>query len=178
MEQNTKKVIDYALNCIEKNNCLPTTKQSAQELGINEIEVDKIKADTKYKDFIKLRKRFNSFDKERKADFGGFRAFYEWYSAQEPKCYYCGTTQAQLEQLFNDELILSTKFNPTLHIEQKTPKQGYKSTNRVLACALCNNAKSDMISDENFRAYFADCVRKFVADLLSGKITNDIRGIE
>lgn len=178
MEQNTKKLIDYALDCIEKNNCLPTTKQTAKELGINESEVDKIKADATYKDFVKLRKRFSSFDKERKDDFGGFRAFYEWYSAQEPKCYYCGTTKAQLEQLFNDELILSTKFNPTLHIEQKTPKQGYKSTNRVLACALCNNAKSDMISDENFSAYFADCVRKFVADLLSGKIENNIRGRE
>ena len=173
-----KKLIDYALNCIEKNNCLPTTKQSAEALGISESEVDKIKADAKYKDFVKLRKRFSGFDKERKDDFGGFRAFYEWYSAQEPKCYYCGATQAQLEQLFDDKLISSTKFNATLHIKQKTPKQGYKSTNRVLACALCNNAKSDMISDENFKAYFGKQMREFISDLLSGKITNNIRVIE
>lgn len=172
------KIIDYALECIEKNNCLPTTKQGAEALGISESEVDTIKTDAKYKDFVKLRKRFNSFDKERKDDFGGFRAFYEWYSAQEPKCYYCGTTQTQLEQLFNDELVLSTKFNATLHIEQKTPKQGYKSANRVLACALCNNAKSDMISDENFKAYFGESMRKFISDLLKGKITNNIRGRE
>lgn len=172
------KLIDYALDCIEKNNCLPTTKQSAEALGISESEVDKIKADAKYKDFVKLRERFSSFDKERKDDFGGFRAFYEWYSAQEPKCYYCGATQAQLEQLFDDELISSTKFNATLHIEQKTPKQGYKSTNCVLACALCNNAKSDMISDENFKAYFAGKMREFISDLLSGKIENNIRGRE
>ena len=173
------KLIDYALDCIEKNNCLPTDKQTAESLGLDESKVRQIKqTDAKYKDFVKLRERFSSFDKERKDDFGGFRAFYEWYSAQEPKCYYCGATQAQLEQLFDDELISSTKFNATLHIEQKTPKQGYKSANRVLACALCNNAKSDMISDENFKAYFGDKMREFIADLLKGKITNHIRGRE
>lgn len=66
MEQNAKKLIDYALDCIERDNCLPTTKQTAKELDISESEVDKIKADATYKDFVKLRKRFSGFDKERK----------------------------------------------------------------------------------------------------------------
>ena len=173
------KLIDYALDCIEKNNCLPTTKQSAESLGLDEKEVEQIKQNNaKYKDFVKLRERFSSFDKERKDDFGGFRAFYEWYSAQEPKCYYCGTTQDELNKLFGKELIESKKFSESLHIERKDSSKGYSENNCVLACALCNNAKSDMISDENFRVYFGKQMREFITDLLSGKIENNIRGIE
>ena len=171
-----KKIIDYALECIETENCLPTTKQSASKLGIDEKEVERFKRENaKYAEFIKLRKKFNSFDSERKNGFGGFRAFYEWYITQEPKCHYCETTQGELERLFNDELVSSSKFNATLHIEQKTPKQGYNKDNCVLACALCNNAKSDMINYDNFKTYFKKSMQSFIKDLLSSKITNNIR---
>ncbi len=172
-----KKIIDYALECIEAENCLPTTKQTAGKLGVDEKEIEQFKRENaKYAEFVKLRKRFTSFDNERKKGFGGFKAFYEWYITQEPKCHYCGTTQGELKRLFDDELVLSSKFNATLHIEQKIPKQGYNKDNRVLACALCNNAKSDMISDDNFQKYFKKSMREFIEDLLSGKITNNIKG--
>ena len=170
-------IIDYTLGCIDKENCLPTTNKVAQALGISIKEVDAFKQkDTQYKEIVTLRKRFNSFDKKRKEGFKSFVNFYRWYVSQKKECHYCGATQEQLDRLFDDELIISSKFNATLHIEQKTPKQGYSENNCVLACALCNNAKSDMINEENFKTYFADSMRTFISDLLSGKIANDVSG--
>ena len=116
-----------------------------------------------------------SSNTERKKGFGSFKAFYNHlFSNGRAKCYYCGTTQDELNHLFGKELIKSSKFTATLHIEQKRAKQGYAPQNCVLACSLCNNAKSDMISAENFKGYFGEPIRKFISDLLNGKITNQI----
>ncbi|GAG98234.1 unnamed protein product, partial [marine sediment metagenome] len=38
-----------------------------------------------------------------------------------------------------------------LEIDRKDNQKGYAEENCVLACALCNNAKSDKFSGEEFR---------------------------
>lgn len=82
MDSNVKKVIDYALDCIEKDNCLPTDKQTATALGLDESEVAQIKQDSEYIKFKALRDGYTSFEKECKDGFKGFRAFYYLYLAQ------------------------------------------------------------------------------------------------
>ena len=172
---NEKQVIDCSIDFIRRANCLPTTKQLAQVLGVSEAEIDKFKQENAaYAEFVKIRKRFTGSDDKRKKGFGDFEAFYKWYVAQGDKCYYCGTTQKELDRLFDDELVSSSKFGATLHIERKRAKKPYDIDNCVLACSLCNNAKSDMINAENFKGYFGEPIRKFISDLLSGKITNQI----
>lgn len=172
---NEQKVIDCIIDFIDKSNCLPTTNQLAKALGVSASQIDTFKQENaKYAEFVKIRTRFTSSDSERKNGFGSFKAFYEWFLAQKDRCYYCGTSQKELDRLFADELVSSKKFGATLHIERKNANKGYNAQNCVLACALCNNAKSDMINEPNFQKYFANSVKEFVNDLLLGKITNQM----
>lgn len=104
-----------------------------------------------------LRDRFNNKKSQAKEQFQfkDFDEFALWYEAQGEKCHYCGTTQAQLTALFQSGKIESKKpsFTATLHIERLDSKKGYTKENCRLACALCNNAKSDMINEANFRHF-------------------------
>ncbi len=132
-------------------------------------------------------------DKKLQNDFNDFMNFYRWYKNQPEKqvngktekiCHYCGTTESNLKKLFkisdNDKgkPLYSKKpsFTATLQVDRKDSYKGYNGDNCVLACALCNNAKSDMINYDNFKTYFKKSMQSFIEDLLSGKITNDIKG--
>lgn len=125
-------------------------------------------------DIQSIREKFNSTN-ERKEGFGGnFENFYIWYKKQDKKCFYCGVTAETLQSLFKSKKLSSTKFNATLHIERLKPKEPYSPENTKLACSLCNNAKSDLISQENYEKYFAESMTNFLKDLDSGKIENKI----
>lgn len=113
-----------------------------------------------------------SKDKKTINGFDTAESFYKWYKNQHDRCYYCETSYVQLKTLFDKGKIKSTKFNETLHIEQLDPKKGYTPVNCKLACSLCNNAKSDLISKENYSAYFKKSMRNFLQDLSNGKIEN------
>ena len=90
---------------------------------------------------------------------------------KERKCHYCEITEENLKKLFDNKVIQSKKpsFNSTLQIERLNPNKGYVEDNCVLACCICNNAKSDMINAKNFKEYFVESVKKFYNDLLNGK---------
>jgi len=113
---------------------------------------------------------------ERKKGFGNIFSFYKWYKSQEKKCGYCDTTAETLHLLFKEEELTSKKFTETLHIERKNPQEAYSSENCMFACSLCNNAKSDLISEENYRRYFAPSMGKFLEDLSKNKIKNEFKG--
>ncbi|HEC1791906.1 TPA: hypothetical protein R1734_000198 [Campylobacter lari] len=124
-----------------------------------------------------LRSKYNSLKKRNnnKDPFGGFYNFTIWYKKQEKKCYYCEILQSDLVNLFDKKLIKSKKraFNGKLQIERLDPDKGYNEENCVLACCICNNAKSDMISAENFKKYFKTPIESFYKDLLENKTTNN-----
>ena len=116
-----------------------------------------------------------------------FGKFGNGFEPHKAKCHYCGTTQEELDKIFDEKngFILSNKFGKTMQIERLDSKKvgnekNYTPKNTVLACPLCNNSKSDMISAENFKQYFGDCsaekdkldmpkgaMRAFVEHLLS-----------
>lgn len=112
--------------------------------------------------------------------FGNFRAFYEWYKkhSKDGKCEYCGTSKENLKRLLkskddDDEINFKkplyakkTSFTAELQIEKKNPNQPYRPDNCVLACAFCNNAKSDWVSHDNFANFFAEPIKKFLDKLL------------
>lgn len=113
--------------------------------------------------------------KYKNGDFGfkNFKNFYSWYETCEKECCYCGTKEADLIKIFRtheaDKKPLYSKkpgFSANLQIEKRNPNKPYHPSNCVLACALCNNAKSDVINDENFSNYFANAVKKFIKDVL------------
>ena len=144
----------------------------ADVLKIDIQDIKSLDSDTKDKR-ERINKLFNNqFTGNRKTGFETFENFYAWYKEQKNECYYCGTNAGTLTKLFSEGKIKSTKFNATLHIEQLNPKDGYSWANCKLACSLCNNAKSDLISKDNYATYFATAMKTFLNDLSDGTIQN------
>lgn len=115
-----------------------------------------------------------SSNAERKKGFKSFKAFYRHlfgngFAPDKAKCHYCGITQEEITAIFKNRFIKSKKFSPTMNIERLNSNEGYTQKNTVLACPLCNNAKSDMISAEDFKEYFKEAMSNFLHDLLKKK---------
>ncbi len=108
----------------------------------------------------------------------GKRFFFEWYDKQERKCAYCGIEEWKLEKLFDFENgILSTKRGRgrRLELERKdTTGNQYTPENCLLACYLCNNHKSDLISKADHLKFFAGSIREYMEEKYS-KIESKIK---
>ena len=104
---------------------------------------------------------------ERKKGFESFEKFLEWwfkpqnYPDGKKVCHYCGIDEDTAKEIFVSRTISSKKFTGTLHIDRKDPDGGYNPGNCVFACSICNNTKSDMMSDKDFEKYFKDSIIRF-----------------
>ena len=101
----------------------------------------------------------------------GKRFFFEWYDKQERKCAYCGIEEWKLEKLFDFENgILGTKRGrgKKLELVRRDAKTNqYTPDNSLLACYLCNNHKSDLISEDDHIKYFAKPIREYLEEKYS-----------
>ena len=99
---------------------------------------------------------------ERIEGFGSKELFVSWYYDEyfakkeqgiEPTCAYCGVTEKDCKKYLFEEK--HTKRDKTrsqhLEVERKEANGLYRQDNCILACYVCNNAKSDFMSLENFR---------------------------
>ena len=91
-----------------------------------------------------------------KIRFGHKENFLKWYfdhwSADgSAKCYYCGVTERECRETLGKLTERATTRSQHLEIERLEPKGNYDSKNCVLACYVCNNAKSDFMSEEEFK---------------------------
>lgn len=148
----------------------------AKKLNITRLEVSELYKRTKNEcDSIqRIKNRYNSIKHRGKNDFSDFRSFYIWFNKQKKQhgdfqCFYCGTKEESLKKLFEKKALDSKKFNGTLHIERLNSDKPYNEKNCVLACSICNNAKSDFISCKEFKAYFAQSVKSFIDFKLMGQ---------
>ena len=116
--------------------------------------------------FFKNRK--NGFDKD-------FERFYNWYIKQPQKCHYCDITQDELTEIFRKgKGVLPYSTNSgfikraygTLEIERLDTNFGYVEGNIALACPLCNNAKSNLISEEDYIRFFKAPMKKYLDSLI------------
>ncbi|WP_018109419.1 hypothetical protein [Bacteroides propionicifaciens] len=86
-----------------------------------------------------------------------FWDFKKWYDSVERKCYYCGITETEIEQLWKKEqtknkALTERNRGKKLEIERLSPKEPYhKIDNLVLSCYWCNNAKTDTFTAEEFK---------------------------
>ena len=107
---------------------------------------------------------------------GSFEAFLAWWCEKTPedgirRCYYCEIDEDTLRAAFDkndkndkNEGVISSKkrsFSGELQIERKNPNGDYSADNCEFACVICNNAKSDMISAENFKKFFVPGIKKY-----------------
>ena len=126
------------------------------------------------KEIKRANQLFNSrVGKEEFSDFEklGKRAFYEWFSNQQKKCAYCGVEEHKLQKLFDDNKgLLKTKRGrgKTLELERRDSESNkYSPENCILACYLCNNHKSDLITEDEHLKYFAPVIKKYLDNKLA-----------
>jgi predicted DNA-binding protein YlxM (UPF0122 family) len=127
---------------------------------------------------------YTKFTGQRKEAFKhDFRKFYDWYEGQDQKCGYCDVTQEQLYTLFDkNRRILPylesgreykkapKRSSGTLEIERLDSSDSYNNENIILACPLCNNAKSNLIDEESWRELFVPAMKQYYKKLLDSKI--------
>lgn len=76
--------------------------------------------------------------------------FIKWYQAQSNSCFYCKLHQRKLYQFY--KLTKSKRYGTrgrTLEIDRKKDTS-YSEDNCCFCCYWCNNAKSDVFSEEQF----------------------------
>jgi hypothetical protein len=111
--------------------------------------------------------------------FDSFGGFYNWFAEENKKgCYYCGLKEEEQIKLIELNLVKSKRFfnqNGTrgnrLEIDRKNPDGDYSKENCVLSCYFCNNDKSD-IFDENQYKKFSSLGKervRFLRELISKK---------
>ncbi len=64
-------------------------------------------------------------------------------------CHYCGIVEKDFSIIWG-EFYGGKRRGPTLEVDRKDNDRGYNIDNCVLACAVCNNAKSNKFSYDEF----------------------------
>jgi len=107
--------------------------------------------DEVYNFFIAYREYFSKEILNRKRFREDF--YYKDKGKEKRVCHYCKITEKQLELLANNQLINTKRYyrrGKTMEVDKIDPNGEYTLENIVLACYMCNNAKSDEFSVEEF----------------------------
>ena len=72
------------------------------------------------------------------------------YERDGEKCHYCGIAEDDFCKIWGDTFYGGIKRGRKLEIDRKDNVSDYDMTNCVLACAICNMAKSDKFTFEEF----------------------------
>jgi hypothetical protein len=97
----------------------------------------------------------------------------EWFIRQNDECNYCKLSQDELFKIVerrNGNLTLNKKTKRskgTLEIEKLDPSKGYTYENSVLACPFCNNAKSNLISETDWKEFFVPAMKLYLKRILN-----------
>lgn len=67
--------------------------------------------------------------------------FVKWFEAQNKRCFYCG-----VEEQFS---VFTHK--KVLHIDRKDNNKGYTEDNVCLACFICNQVKSNLLTEDEMK---------------------------
>jgi len=118
------------------------------------------------------------YTEEREEGFKSIIKFYDWYKRQPQACGYCYISQEELHELFtkNENKILplneaQKRSHGTLEIERRNSNTNeYNPENTILACPLCNNAKSNLIDEDNWSNIFVSSMREYYIKLLGRKL--------
>ncbi|MGM0579765.1 MAG: hypothetical protein ACQETL_03740 [Bacteroidota bacterium] len=147
---------------------------SIDEFYMEELNISKeklIKVKSHFKVFNRLHAKY--FNKSRGELFSNSEEFMKWYKEQGEKCNYCEVSQKDLFRIVdkrNGNLTLNQKTKRskgTLEIEKLDPSEGYTYENSVLACPFCNNAKSNLISETDWKEFFVPAMKKYLNQILN-----------
>lgn len=156
------------------------------------------KMGVKLEELMQIKRYFSDYHKLYKDYYNDDREFFfskpveliNWFKEQNYQCGYCGVTKDELKEIaISRGLKQGLKRNftlnkgkkrsqGTLEIERlnsdqnKDKNNGYEFNNCILACPLCNNAKSNLIDQDAWRGVFVDPMRKYYKQLLGKDLTN------
>ncbi|MBT3168673.1 MAG: hypothetical protein HN334_02260 [Candidatus Cloacimonetes bacterium] len=155
------------------NKKAPKQCELLKELKITKKQLEKLK-DT-FDEFHTQYKQY--YNENRKKLFKDPVKFMNWFTDQNNKCGYCGITSKELKQIAKDRgttdkpnLTLNGKTKRskgTLEIERTDSKEEYSLNNVILACPLCNNAKSNLIDEDGWKDFFVCAMKSYYKRLLS-----------
>lgn len=74
----------------------------------------------------------------------------ELYERDGKKCYYCGIKEEDFIRIWGKFYGGKTR-GQKLEVDRRDNEKDYILENCVLACSICNNAKSDKFTDEEFK---------------------------
>lgn len=147
---------------------------SIDEFYMKELNISKEKLLDLRSDFKQFNSLYSKYYNSAREDlFADSDKFMEWFIKQNDECNYCKLSQGDLLKIVekrNGNLTLNKKTKRskgTLEIEKLDPEKGYTYENSVLACPFCNNAKSNLISETDWRDFFVPSVQSFIEMLLS-----------
>jgi len=151
-------------------------KTFKKQFSISEDEYDNYVE--KFSDIQAIKSKFTE---ERKDGFKSIIKFYDWYQKQPQVCAYCYISQEELYKLFtkdeNKKLPLNDAIKRsygTLEIERKNSHiNKYNEDNSILACPLCNNAKSNLIDEDSWINMFVPAMREYYKKLLAEELMYD-----
>lgn len=156
-----------------------TTMEQAfiDQFLINAEDLEKIKE--KHADIQKWKNKFNNKQntvEENEFKFNNFEEFYNWYKEQTKDgeiCCYCGVHQKNIN---GSKIIERSKRGKQRgnsieieRVETSEEKNIYSPQNCRLACYVCNNAKSDLLTVQEFMP-IADGINKMWSSLLKKDI--------
>ena len=72
------------------------------------------------------------------------------YKRDGKECYYCGIKEEDFTRIWGKFYGGKTR-GQKLEVDRRDNEKGYTLENCVLACSICNNAKSDKFTDEEFK---------------------------
>ena len=72
------------------------------------------------------------------------------YERDEKKCYYCGIKEEDFIRIWGKFYGGKTR-GQKLEVDRSDNEKGYTLKNCVLSCSICNNAKSDKFTGEEFK---------------------------
>jgi 5-methylcytosine-specific restriction endonuclease McrA len=73
------------------------------------------------------------------------------YKRDGTRCHYCGIEEKEFTKIWGDKFYGGIRRGRILEIDRKDNNQDYSFENSVLACALCNMAKSDKFKYDEFK---------------------------
>ncbi|ADG92665.1 hypothetical protein Arnit_1002 [Arcobacter nitrofigilis DSM 7299] len=159
------------LYCFEQLKYLEIEK----ELNISRSEVQQLYDSCKERisDMQIIKRKYNNKKDLEEFKFSDFKEFYNWYKRQPNNCCYCGITQEDaIKSKVYDNLKRKTR-GISLEIERVItfPKKDnvYSVSNCRLACHVCNNAKSDFFTVEDFKL-IAKGINNFWSNKLGKRI--------
>ena len=94
----------------------------------------------------------------------------KWYEQQTKVCFFCENNNETIIKYLDKVGEKITVMQNRLQIDRIDSSKGYFLNNLTLACSICNNHKSDIISAEDFK----EIAKKYIAPKIKRYLKNNL----